>query len=336
MKKPLVLIAAFIVSSLILYALVSRDQPATHSSLRAAALPPLISMHELYATSNRSAQNLTPFVINSAHARQQAAAAVYDHEPRLILPQTGSTSGALPAVVLIDSGSPGPDVAQTVRLLVNRGYAVLLIDCRDDADTHSTIMNIEHVATLGCSEQSIAKEARDLVRRGIADPAALAISGSGTGGMLALMTMSVETDLFQVAVVHSPAMSEAEVHYNAAVLRSSVREQMQPGIQLIASTAPSTDVADKSLLRLIRSIQGGVLLIHGMPGTAHGLDQTAARALMAQRHNVEIYSIGLEDQDYSSWQTSVKVARLTEIFLARHLGGRNGGYDYIELLAKFF
>ena len=334
MKKPLVLIAAFIVSSLILYALVSRDQPATHSSLRVAALPPLIAMHELYATSNRSAQNLTPFVIDSAHALQQTEAAVDDHEPQLILPQTGSTSEALPAVVLIDSGSPGPDVSQTVRLLVNRGYAVLLIDCRNDAKTHSTVMKTGHEARLGCSEQSIAKEARDLVKRGIADPAALAISGSGSGAMLALMTMAAEEDLFQVAVVHSPAMIESEDHY--AVLRSSVRERMQSGIQLIATTAQSPDVADKSLLRLIRSVEGGVLLIHGMPDTAHGLDQAAARALMAQRHNVKIYSIGLEDQNYSSWQTRVKVARLTEIFLARHLGGRNGGYDYIELLAKLF
>lgn len=336
MKKPLVLIAAFIVTSLILYALVSRDQPARHSSLRAAALPPLISMHELYATSNHSAQNLTPFVIDSAHAWQQTEAAADDHEPRLVLPQTGSPSGALPTVVLIDSGSPGPDVGQSVRLLANRGYAVLLIDCRNDANTHSTVMKPSHVATLGCSEQSIAKEARDLIERGIADPAAMAISGSGTGGMLALMTMSVEADLFQVAVVHSPAMAEADDLYKGAVLRNLAQERVPSGIRPIASTAQSTAVADDSVLRLIRSLAGGVLLIHGMPDTAHGLDKATARALMAQRHNVEIYGIGLEDQNYSSWQTRVKVARLTEIFLARHLGGRNGGYDYIELLAKLF
>ncbi len=35
------------------------------------------------------------------------------------------------------------------------------------------------------------------------------------------------------------------------------------------------------------------------------------------------------------WQTNVKRARLIEDFLAKHLGGRSGGFDYVELAADY-
>ena len=335
MKKPLILIAAFMVTSLVLYALVSRDQPARHSGLRAVKLPPLISMHDLYPLSKWTAENLTSLVQGATDAWRQTEAVVGGLQSRLVLPQTGSLSVALPAVVLIDSGFHGPNRARTLRLLVNRGYAVLLIDCRNTG-IHSLAMTTDHVAPGGCNEFRIADEARDLVKRGIADPAAMAISGSGAGGTLALMTMSLEPDLFRAAFVYSPAMLEAQDLYTSAVLQEVKHERMSPGDLLIRSKRQIAGQTGKTLIDLIRSVPGAVLMIHDRSDNAHDLDQAAARELMARKHNVKIYDIKLEDHSYSGWQTHVKVARLTETFLARHLGGRNGGYDYIELLAKLF
>src|SRR5690606_6476955 len=56
---------------------------------------------------------------------------------------------------------------------------------------------------IGCSESDITDGARTLVEQGIADPGALAIIGSGAGGYLALVTMSLEHGLFKAAIVHS-------------------------------------------------------------------------------------------------------------------------------------
>lgn len=336
MKKLLVLIFASMTSSLVMYALVSKDQPARHSGLKAASLPPLISVHDLYPVSNLSPENATPFGSGTTVALQQTEGSAGSFGPQLSLPQTNSTAGPLPAVVLIDSGSPGPDIAQTVRLLVNRGYAVLSIDCRNDIDTGSIATGPGSASAGGCTQLSIADHARDLVKQGIADPAALAISGSGTGATLALMTMSIDPGLFQAAVVYSPAVPEPDHLYTSAVPRAPKQEEATTGLHPIVSNEHPAELADKSPIHLISSVAGAVLMIHGDTVAAAEIDPAAARALVASRNNVEIYRVGLEDHTYSGWQTSVQVARLTETFLARHLGGRNGGYDYIELLAKLF
>lgn len=62
MKKLLVLIVAFSASFCFLYILVSMDQPARHAGLKAADLPPLIAIHDLF----------------SAHSGDEADAAVQE------------------------------------------------------------------------------------------------------------------------------------------------------------------------------------------------------------------------------------------------------------------
>ena len=42
-----------------------------------------------------------------------------------------------------------------------------------------------------------------------------------------------------------------------------------------------------------------------------------------------------EGHTLTRWQTHVLLMRGIEKFLARHLGGRDGGFDYVELAAEY-
>ena len=59
------------------------------------------------------------------------------------------------------------------------------------------------------------------------------------------------------------------------------------------------------------------------------------KALKAVGKDVTAVYFDGEGHNYIRWQTRVKRARLIEDFLARHLGGRTGGFDYAELEAEY-
>lgn len=348
LKKLLVLIVAFSASFCFLYMLVSMDQPARHASLKAAHLPPLIAIHDLFsAHSGNAADGAMQETVSDLGTKigwrgpsgpKSAITAV------LTLPQTGTNPAPLPTVVLIGSrpeSGTGRDGERTVRFLANRGYAVLSIDCGALADSSGIPgAHAGFPTTGGCTAKAIRDETRRLTEREISDKANLAVIGSGQGGYLALMTMALEPSLFKAAILHSVVMDRAvfapEDQIALTPLKAVATAPMQPEAGLpdqedIRSTVPA-------LLDLAEHIEGAILLTHGNADTiapvqyAHML----ARALGNSGNHVETAFFNHEDHSYSRWQTRVQVARLQEDFLAHQLGGRNGGYDYIELLAKMF
>ena len=346
MKKLLVLIVAFSASFCFLYSLVSMDQPARHASLKAAHLPPLIAIHDLFSgypgneadgvVQETASKPATMIGWRGSSGTESAVT------PVLTLPQTGTDPGPLPTVVLISSrpeSGTSRDNELTVRLLANRGYAVLSIDCgalADNSDVAGAQAGFQ--TTGGCSAATIRDETRRLTEREIADKAALAVIGSGPGSYLALMTMTLEPSLFKAAILHSTGMDRAP---------SAPDYQIAPRPQKAVATAPmllslpdpeAISPAVPALLDLAERIEGAVLITHGNADTVAPAEHAhvIARALHSSGKHVETAFFNHEGHSYSRWQTRVQVARLQETFLAQHLGGRNGGYDYIELLAKLF
>tara|TARA_R110002012_G_scaffold7936_2_gene36726 strand:+ start:114896 stop:115915 length:1020 start_codon:yes stop_codon:yes gene_type:complete len=338
-KKLLVLTVASLASFLILYVLVSRDQQARHSGLKTAVLPELIPLHEMFAASDSFPDHSALFGPATTVAWQPGKAAESSFRPRLTIPLDHSIPGPLPTVVLIESGASGtygPDIAETVRFLVNRGYVVLQIDCRDINTTVEAAGDGIFGTYGSCTETTVLHEAHELIRQGIADPAALAVLGSGTGGTLALSAMSTEPGLFKAAVIHSPTLYQTDHLYTGAVPEQLIKTKVAASIGSAEPLEPSAVLPDKSPIELIESLQGALVLTHGGEA-ALPFDPDEIRGLKALRRNgVQIFRFRGGGRIYSRWQTRVQVARLTETFLARQLGGRNGGYDYIELLAKLF
>ena len=60
-----------------------------------------------------------------------------------------------------------------------------------------------------------------------------------------------------------------------------------------------------------------------------------ARRLEALGRAPEAYFFEKEGHGMSRWQTRTLLMRAIEKFLARHLGGRDGGFDHVELAARY-
>lgn len=346
MKKLLGLITAFLASFLLLYALVSKDQRAKHASLQTASLPALIAVHDLYAASSVFPSSRSEPDIRSASRSDIGWQQQYGNRSgitsSLALPQTGPDPGPLPMVVLIESWTESglsTDRKRTERFLTNRGYAVLSIACRrlsaitlgpgdpgDAASAHS------------CRAATIRDEVFLRIEQGIADPQAVAVLGSGLGAHLALMTMVLEPDLFKAAILHSALIDRPQP-------ASGGRHVVTPLMAIVTTGKVAEEGASdvmpfivSSPFELAKSIRGALLITHGKADEVVPVEhaQALTRALRRAGKNVEAVYFNHEGHHYSRWQTRVQTARLSESFLARHLGGRTGGYDYIELLAKLF
>lgn len=336
MKKLLALIAASIATSLFLYALVSKDQPTRHPGLKTTGLAPLIALHDFYGTAHDKQDRKTSGTGTSI-SWEQTTDTTREPTSQLTFPETSSDPGPLPTVILVNAGreaGTGPDAERTIRFLANRGYVVLSIDCGGFTEIDETAIEIAPRFSIGCTETGIVDSARALIDQGIADPAALAIIGSGVGGYLALMTMSLEPGLFKAAMVHSLVNGQA-YQSSANAIRSKPR---QVAVNPIETVPYTTSIVDRSPAARASHVQAAVLMSHGKADTVAASDQAKAFAqgMSDAGMDIEFVAFNHEDHCYSRWQTRVQVARLTERFLARHLGGRDGGYDYIELLAKVF
>lgn len=346
MKKLFGLIVAFSASFSFLYILVSMDQPARHASLKSVHLPPLIAIHDLFSAHAGSGADgavqgtaLNPGTEIGWRAPSGTESAV---TPDLTLPQTGTYPGPLPTVVLIGSrpeSGTSRDHERTVRFLANRGYAVLSIDCGALAD-NSGVPDAQAgpQTTTGCTAATIRDETRRLTEREIADKAALAVIGSGLGGYLALMTMALEPSLFKAAILHSTGMDRAPSAPDNQIAFRPQKAVATGPMQLGLPDHGEISSAVPALLDLAQRIEGAVLITHGNADTVAPAEHAhiLAGALYSSGNHVETAFFNHEDHCYSRWQTRVQVARLQEDFLAHQLGGRNGGYDYIELLAKLF
>lgn len=231
------------------------------------------------------------------------------------------------------------DDERTIRFLANRGYVVLSIDCGALA-ANSGVPGTQagFQTTGGCTAATIRDETRRLTEREIADKAALAVIGSGLGSYLALMTMALEPSLFKAAILHSTGMERAPSAPDNEIAFRPQKAMATGPMRLGRPDQGEISPAVPALLDLAERIEGAFLITHGNADTVVPAEQAhvLAHALYSSGNHVETAFFNHEGHRYSRWQTRVQVARLQEDFLAQHLGGRNGGYDYIELLAKLF
>ena len=340
MKKLLALIAAFMAIPLFLYVLVSMDQQARHPGLQEVELPPLISVRDFYGSQDtgRNFGMLTKRIDISWPLAAEPGAGI---SAQLLLPQTRPDPGPLPTVVMIESGSPGEDNWENERdkqFLANRGYAVLSIDCREMAGFERSIIGADLKPYGQCTENQLTDLARWLVTKGTADPKAMAIIGSGVGGHAVLMMMSEDPDLFKAAIVHSAITALASPQ-----AQIPCGTHPKPDDKESCLTAPEADreaeiVAVRSPINHVDTIQGSIMITHGRADKSVNFEQVRAysRALTKAKKDHEMTYFDHDGHGYSRWQTRVHIARLTERFLADQLGGRNGRYDYIQLIAKLF
>ncbi|WP_299866797.1 prolyl oligopeptidase family serine peptidase [uncultured Hoeflea sp.] len=259
----------------------------------------------------------------------------------LTRPKTGADPGPLPAVVLTRDAplaSSAWSAGHTAQFLANRGYVVLSISSRDLPEVDGRLGSSSPTPMKHDPGNQLAQAARWLVAEGIADPDALAVMGHGRGGQVALNTMAHHPGLFQAAIIQSPVSDQAALQTSTPQGQDGEPEGTIRPLAPSQTETKSTARKNGSAARLAGMVDGPVLLTHGTSDEVADYRRTEllVEALSeARKPHMAVY-FNNEGHHYRRWQTQVRLARHTESFLARHLGGRNGRYDFVELAAKYF
>lgn len=259
----------------------------------------------------------------------------------LTRPKTKPDPGPLPAVVLAHGGPPGMDAwgyDHTAQFLANRGYVVLSVNYRGSTGFGRAFLEAGFRQFGRAMQDDIADGAKWLAAQGIADPKAIAVMGESFGGYMALMAVSRDPGLFKVAIAHAAVSDLVYQQSNNPHAWGLQPDRMARYFGSLDNEQDRAALAAYSPINLVDQVHGPILMTHGKSDPIVGFEQTEAYAAALARagkpHTAHYFEN--EGHVYRRWQTKVQLLRDTEHFLARHLGGRDGGYDYVELAVKYF
>jgi len=240
------------------------------------------------------------------------------------------TEGLRPMVLLVHGGPWARDLwgyDATVQFLANRGYAVLQVNYRGSSGFGRDYL-LAGVREFGRKmHDDLIDGVRWAVARGIADAKKVAIMGASYGGYATLSGLAFTPDVF-VAGVNRVGIADMISlrtdmppywHPYAGVLSRFYGDPDNPGERRV--------MADRSPLTRVDAIRAPLLVIHGGNDVRVRRDHSdrIVAALKARDHDVEY--ILFEDEGHGINRTPNRLAyvRVVERFLARHLGGRDGG-----------
>ena len=103
------------------------------------------------------------------------------------------------------------------------------------------------------------------------------------------------------------------------------------------NAADREEMKQNSPISHVEKIEVPVLLAHGINDRVVDRAQSEQyeRALKKHGKSFEAVYYEKEGHGFRRWQTRILYHRLQEDFLAKHLGGRAGGFDYTEIGAKY-
>ncbi|QQS11157.1 MAG: S9 family peptidase [Rhodospirillales bacterium] len=242
----------------------------------------------------------------------------------LTLP-AGAPARGLPAVMLVHGGPWARDTGTLgawPQMLANRGYAVLQVNYRGSSGYGRAFM-ASGIGELGAKTQDdIDDGARWLVEQGIADRGKIAIIGASYGGFSTFVGMTRTPTLYaagvaSVGITDLPAFIDLVPPYWD---RSRWNRFLGP------SNTPEGRAAlwARSPLAHVDKLERPLLIMHGANDPRVRRDQSerffgAARALGKP---VEFHLFENEGHGLSRPENRMVAFGRTELFLARHLGGR--------------
>ena len=257
-----------------------------------------------------------------------------------ILTMPENVSGAIPFIVDIHGG-PADNISlgydHFVQFLVNRGYGVLSVNFRGSTG-FGKAFQAKGFREFGREMQNdITDAARWLVYEGLADDGSLIAMGMSYGGYSAALAMTRDPGLFDAAIVEFPMLDvEFQSKYHPGFWDSGIDGwrryfgslDNQEDLKLMQKYSPSN---------LIDQLQGPILLLGGMRDEITAVQQVKdfeVAALDAGK-NIETHYFPNAGHGVNNWRDDLRRARLIEDFLAKHVGGRSGGFEFAERAPKF-
>ena len=252
----------------------------------------------------------------------------------LTLPQ-GTPGRGLPMVLLVHGGPWARDYwgySSTVQFLANRGYAVLQINYRGSTGYGRAFKEAAVGEFAGKMHTDLIDGVDWAVAQGIADPQKIAIFGFSYGGYATLvgLTFTPETfacgvDVFGISNLVTFTQSVPQYWKNwMPYWYKYVGNPINP--------ADITRMESKSPLFRVDQINRPLLIVQGAKD-ARVKQQESDQIVDAMRKagkDLKYILFPNEGHSIRNWQNRVIFYRKLEDFLARHLGGRSGGFDLYE------
>ena len=242
----------------------------------------------------------------------------------------GTDGKNLPMVLKVHGGPWSRDrwgYDAVTQLLANRGYAVLSVNYRG-----STGYGRAFGKAIG---GEFARKAHDdlidavdwAVRRGIADPAKVAIYGRSYGGYAALVGLTFTPDTFAAGVNIVGVSDLVMLLENFPPYWKTYKQLWWEYVGDPAKPEDRADMAARSPINFVDRIKRPLLVAHGANDVRVGRansDRLVAAMKMAGKP-VEYLVFDDEGHRIDKPVNNIRLARRTELFLAKYLGGRTAG-----------
>jgi dipeptidyl aminopeptidase/acylaminoacyl peptidase len=256
----------------------------------------------------------------------------------LTLPK--GTTGPIPFVVYIHGGPAGNTelgYGHGTQFLVNRGYGVLSVNFRGSVGFGKEFQAKGFKEFGRAMQDDIADAAKWLVAEGMADKDALVAMGTSYGGYSAALAMTRDPDLFDAAIVEFPMLDvEYQSKYHPGFWDSGLngwwryfgKPDVPADLEIMQEFSPSN---------LVEKLHGPILLIGGMRDQITGVQQAKdfEAAAVSAGKDIEAHYFPDAGHGVNNWRDRLRRARLLEDFLAKQLGGRSGGFEFVERAPAF-
>ena len=259
--------------------------------------------------------------------------------PSLLMLPPG-TAGPVPMIVQVHGGPASHmqwEYHHFHQFLVNRGYGVLAVNFRGSTG-YGRKFQAAGFGEFGRAMQTDIYDAANwAVEQGFADPDAMAVLGGSYGGYASAMAATDPESPFSAAIIERAVLDFPYQMKNNPFAWRLNEVYMERYFGSADDAEDLVTMAQYSPITRAQNLSMPVLLIAGKRDRIVGFEQTEEFLDKLPEGKFEIDSLIFEDEGHGvdRWQNKIRRARQIEDFLAGQLGGRSGGWDYIEIAAEY-
>jgi dienelactone hydrolase len=292
----------------------------------------------------------THTTLNEFHFRRFADDLVQD-EPVTFIARDGlvipaimhrpkGVTGPIPFVVYIHGG-PAQHTSlgygHGSQFLANRGYGVLSVNFRGSTGYGKAFQAAGFNEFGRAMQDDIADAALWLVNEGLADTDALVAMGASYGGYAAALAMTRDPGLFDAAIVEFPMLDiEFQSKYHPGFWNNGIGGWWR----YFGQTDNDADLAlmrEYSPVNRVDDLHGPLMIIAGVKDQITAVQQTRDFETIALDAGKDIAVHYFENAGHgvNHWRDELRRSRLLEDFLAKQIGGRSGGFEFVEWAPEF-
>jgi len=211
--------------------------------------------------------------------------------------------------------------------LANHGYAVLQVNYRGSTSYGRAYLTAGTREFGGKMHDDLIDGVRWAVERGVANPARVAIMGASYGGYAALSGLSFTPDVFAAGIDRVGIADMISLIENSPQYWNVGREFWAKFYGDVTDPADRKVLAERSPINRVDAIRAPLLVVQGANDVRVKRDHSdrIVEALRARNHDVEYLVFPDEGHTINRTPNMMTYMRAVERFLARTIGGRDGG-----------